>query len=276
MKLSTIRLPGGATAAVRVDGDVATETGFGDVGDLLARQDWRAVASAATGPTHDLADVEYATLIAKPDKVLCVGLNYRSHILEMGRQLPRYPTLVSKFSGALIGARDDIVLPASSDSVDWEAELALVIGRKGRHIAESDAAGHLAGFTVMNDVTARDWQYRTAQWLQGKTFESTTPVGPFLVTPDDDGVDPTGLDIECEVDGELVQKSNTHDLVFGPAALVAYVSSIVTLLPGDIISTGTPGGIGHAQRPARYLSTGTHLVTRIAGVGEASNTCRSE
>jgi acylpyruvate hydrolase len=276
MKLSTIRLASGGTAAVRIDGEVATEIGFGDVGELLTQPDWHDRAARATGSTHNAAYLDYATLIPKPDKVLCVGLNYRSHILEMGRQLPQYPTLVNKFSAALIGAHDDILLPASSDSMDWEAELAVVIGRPGRHITEREAADHIAGYTVLNDVTARDWQYRTAQWLQGKTFESTSPVGPSLVTFDDDAIDPAGMDIECEVDGELVQKSNTHDLVFGPAALVAYVSSIITVLPGDIISTGTPGGIGHARRPARYLTKGTVRVTRIAGLGETSNTCRSE
>jgi acylpyruvate hydrolase len=276
MRLSTIRLAAGGTAAVRVDGEVGTEIGFCDVGELLARPDWRTVAAEAAGARHDLADADYATLISKPDKVLCVGLNYRSHILEMGRQLPRYPTLVNKFAGALIGAHDDIVLPAASDSVDWEAELAVVVGQPGRHLTEATAAECIAGYTVTNDVTVRDWQYRSAQWLQGKTFESTTPVGPVLVTSDDSDIDPTGMDIECEVDGELVQKSNTHDLVFGPAALVAYVSTILTVLPGDIISTGTPSGIGHAHRPARYLTAGTVLVTRISGLGEARNSCRPE
>jgi acylpyruvate hydrolase len=276
MRLSTIRLPGGGTAAVRVDDDVAIEIGFEDVGVLLASVEWRTIAASAEGPVHDVADLDYATLISKPDKVLCVGLNYRSHILEMGRQLPQYPTFVNKFAGALIGAHDDIVLPASSDSVDWEAELAVVVGKRGRHIAESDAADYIAGYTVTNDVTARDWQYRTAQWIQGKTFESTTPVGPWLVTLDDGAIDPLGMDIECELDGELVQKSNTHDLVFGPAALVAYVSSILPVLPGDIIATGTPGGIGHARRPTMYLTDGAVVVTRIAGLGETSNTCRNE
>jgi acylpyruvate hydrolase len=276
VKLSTIRLISGGTAAVRIDDDVATEIGYRDVGELLAQPEWRGIAADAEGATHDVEYLDYASLVTRPDKVVCVGLNYRSHMLELGRQLPQHPTLGSKFSGALIGAHDDIVLASASSSFDWEAELAVVVGKAGRHISEKNAPHHIAGFTVFNDVTARDWQYRSAQWLQGKSFDSTTPVGPALVTLDDDAIDLAGMDIECEVDGELVQKSNTDQLVFSPAALVAYISTLATVQPGDIIATGTPGGIGHARKPAVYLTEGTVLVTRIAGLGEARNTCRSE
>jgi acylpyruvate hydrolase len=125
--------------------------------------------------------LDYAPLVARPDKILCVGLNYRNHILEMGRELPDYPTLFAKYTSSLIGANDDIVLPAVSEMVDWEAELAVVIGSRARHVTESDAAGVIAGYSVLNDVSARDYQYRTMQWLQGKTFEHSTPVGPWLV-----------------------------------------------------------------------------------------------
>jgi acylpyruvate hydrolase len=214
-------------------------------------------------------------VVTKPEKIVCVGLNYRAHILEMGRELPRHPALFAKYSRALVGARDEVVLPAVSVQMDWEAELALIIGAEARHADAAGAEAAIAGYTVLNDVTARDWQYRSPQWLQGKTFEATTPIGPWLVTADDPAA-AGGLDLACEVDGELVQKANTADLVFSPADLVAYVSQIITLVPGDVIATGTPGGVGHARTPARYLKDGSVLVTRIEGVGECRNVCVSE
>jgi acylpyruvate hydrolase len=160
--------------------------------------------------------------------------------------------------------------------MDWEAELAVIIGAETRNADTEQGAAAIAGYTVLNDVTARDWQYRTPQWLQGKTFEATTPIGPWLVTADDPAVTGARLDLACELDGELMQKANTADLVFRPAALVAYLSTIITLAPGDVIATGTPGGVGHARTPARYLGDGTVLVTRIEGIGECRNVCVRE
>jgi acylpyruvate hydrolase len=201
-----------------------------------------------------------------------VGLNYRSHILEMGRELPRHPTLFTKYPEALVGAHDDIVLPPESTQVDWEAELAVVIGADVRRARGAGAETAIAGFAVLNDVTMRDWQYRTAMWDQGKTWESTAPFGPYLVTPDElpGGVRPA-LELRGLVNGEVVQQANTGDLVFDPVALVEYVSTILTLRPGDVIATGTPGGVGHARRPARYLAAGDLLVTEVAGLGRAQN-----
>jgi acylpyruvate hydrolase len=207
----------------------------------------------------------------------------------MGRDLPEYPTLFAKYARALVGAYDEVVLPSSSTKMDWEAELGVVIGAEVRHATPADARAAIAGYTVVNDVTARDWQYRTPQWLQGKTFEASTPIGPWLVTTDDPAVaEPgstsgdqksavrLGLALECEVDGDIVQKADTSDLVFAPEELVAYVSQIVTLAPGDVIATGTPGGVGHARKPPRYLRDGSVLITRVEGVGECRNVCRTE
>jgi acylpyruvate hydrolase len=272
MRLATIRTAGG-TRAVRVDADRAVENGHADVGALLAEPDWRAVAEAADGPAHDRAGLDLAPVVPRPGKIICVGVNYAAHIAEMGRETPRYPTLFAKFPEALVGAHDDVVLPAASQAVDWEAELAVIIGRTVRHADEATAEAAIAGYTVLNDVTARDWQNRTLQWLQGKTFEATTPIGPELVTPDEAG---SGLDIACAVDGETVQSANTADLVFGPVATVAYVSTILTLRPGDVLALGTPGGVGHARTPPRYLSPGAVLSTTIAGLGECRNTCVEE
>ncbi len=273
MKLATIR-DGGRTLAVRIDGDEAVELGAADVGEVLRRDDWPSLAPSAGGDRRPVEGLDYAPLVARPDKILCVGLNYRNHILEMGGELPEYPTLFAKYTSSLIGANDDIVLPAVSEMVDWEAELAVVIGKRARHVAESDAAGVIAGYSVLNDVSVRDYQSRTMQWLQGKTFEHSTPVGPRLVTRDESpGPD---REITCEVAGELMQKADTSDLVFGPEALVSYVSDILTLEPGDIIATGTPGGVGAARDPQRFLQNGETVVTRIAGVGELRNVCRKE
>ena len=270
MRYATVRLAG-STRAVRISDGAAVVLDAADVGELLARDGGLAGAGAETGH-HELAveDLDYAPLLSAPEKILCVGLNYATHITEMGRELPTYPTLFAKYPRALIGANDDIALPPESDAVDWEAELGVVIGAPVRRATPEQARAAIAGYTVVNDITARDWQYRTTQWLQGKNFEATTPVGPWLVTGNDD---PT-FDLSCELDGEVVQHSNTADLVFDPVALVQYVSTLFTLVPGDLIVSGTPGGVGHARKPPRYLQDGSVLTTRIEGVGECRNVCR--
>jgi acylpyruvate hydrolase len=274
MRLATVRVHDG-TRAVRADGDEYVDLGVADVGTLLAEPDWfvRASTSGDDATRYRTVDVELAPLVMAPGKIVCVGLNYRTHILEMGRELPEYPTLFAKFADALVGANDDIALPPESNAMDWEAELVVVIGRAVRRADEEQAAAAIAGFTIMNDVTMRDWQFRTREWLQGKTFEGTTPLGPVLVTPDEltGGVRPA-LAVTCTVDGEIVQQADTGDLVFDPVALVRYVSTIGTLRPGDIIATGTPGGVGHARTPPRYLGVGQTVVTAIDGIGQLTNT----
>jgi len=276
MRLATIRTPAG-TAAVRVDGDHLVETGHADVGALLAQPDWQGLAAAASGARYALDGADFAPLVPHPGKVVCVGLNYRNHILEMGRELPVHPTLFTKYAEALIGAHDDIALAPESDAVDWEAELAVVIGTTVRRARGVNAEAAIAGFAVLNDVTMRDWQYRTPMWDQGKTWEGTTPLGPFLVTPDElpGGVRPA-LDLAGYVDGEQVQHANTADLVFDPVHLVEYVSTIVTLKPGDVIASGTPGGVGHARKPPRYLADGSVLVTEIELLGRTENRAVAE
>ncbi len=273
MRLATIRTATGHRA-VRVDADTAVETGDADVRALLEHPDWRERATAAAGPSHPLDGVDWAPLVPSPEKIICVGLNYRDHVLEMGNELPAFPTVFAKFAPSLVGAHDDIVLPSVSEKVDWEAELTVVIGTPVRHADEAAARAAIAGYTVMNDVSVRDWQQRTTQFLQGKMFEHATPLGPWLVTPDElpDG----GWAVTTTVDGETVQSSSTDQLVFGAVELVVYLSAILTLNPGDVIATGTPGGVGHARKPPRYLTDGAELVTSVAGVGELRNTCRAE
>jgi acylpyruvate hydrolase len=270
MKLATIRTEAG-TRAVRVEDGRYVELGYADLGRLLAEPDWRR-AAAAEGPERP-ADSPLAPPVPMPGKVVCVGLNYRSHILEMGRDLPEFPTLFAKFTDALIGPHDDIVAAPESEAVDWEAELVVVIGDTVRRADAEQAAAAIAGFTVMNDVTMRDWQFRTREWLQGKTFDSTTPVGPVLVTPDElsGGVAPA-LTITTSVNGEVMQSAETSDLLFTPVALVRYVSTMTTLRPGDMIATGTPAGVGHARSPQVFLKQGDVVVTDVAGIGQLENT----
>ncbi|MFI6407266.1 fumarylacetoacetate hydrolase family protein [Streptomyces sp. NPDC050548] len=270
MRLATIRTPHG-TRAVRIDADGAVECGHADVGVLLAQADWPSVAAAAHGPRHALRGLRYAPVVPRPGKIIAVGLNYRSHIKEMGREMPVYPTLFAKFPEVLIGADDDLVLPAESDAVDWEAELAVVVGATVRHADEQTARRAIAGYSVLNDVSMRDWQFRTKEWLQGKIFEATAPFGPHLVTPDEV---PADAAISSEVDGEVMQASKISDLLFGPAELIAYISTILTLNPGDVIATGTTGGVGHARSPQRYLQPGQTLVTTIEGIGRTVTAVR--
>jgi acylpyruvate hydrolase len=272
MRLATIRRPEG-TRAVRVDAEAAVDLGASDLVEVLRRPDWRSTAAAAEGAAYPLVGLDYAPVVLAPEKVLCVGLNYRQHILEMGRELPAYPTLFAKYPRALVGAYDDIELPDGAEAVDWEAELAVVVGDTLRHADRSAAGRAIAGYTVLNDVTCRDWQYRTTQWLQGKTFEGTTPIGPWLVT-DDAELERPSYEMSCAVDGTVMQLAKTGDLVFDPWDLLAYLSTIITLVPGDVIATGTPGGVGHARKPPRYLRDGDVMVTQIGGVGECRNICR--
>jgi acylpyruvate hydrolase len=271
MRFATIRTPDGTTAA-RLDGDVLVPLAATDVGALLADGGGPAAAERAGAAPVPASGARFATLIPRPSKVLCVGLNYRSHILETGRDLPEYPTLFAKFAQTLLGAHDDLVLPSVSDRVDWEVELGVVIGRPIYRATRDEAAAAIAGYTVTNDVSMRDWQRRTLQWLQGKMFERSTPVGPYLVTGDEVG-DAADLEVRCEVDGAVMQQSRTSDLLFGPAEIAAYASQAITLLPGDLLLTGTPGGVGDARKPPVYLQPGQALRTVVEGLGECVNRC---
>jgi 2-keto-4-pentenoate hydratase/2-oxohepta-3-ene-1,7-dioic acid hydratase in catechol pathway len=276
MKLATARIQG-STRAVRVEGDSLIDLGHADLGELLARPDWKNHAATSRGSSYPIEGTEFATLVTRPSKVVCVGLNYRTHITEMGRDLPEHPTLFSKFSDTLIGATDDIMRPAETEAFDWEVELAVVIGTTVRRASTKQAEEAIAGFSVLNDITCRDWQFRTREWLQGKNWDSSTPVGPYLVTPDDlpGGVRPK-LDVSLSVNGTVMQSDNTSDLLFDPVYLVEYISTMIRLNPGDIIATGTPGGVGHARKPEVYLHGGEFVVAEIAGIGALANHVKAD
>ncbi len=275
MRFATIRTPEGTTAA-RLDGNLLIPLAASDVGELLAAgADGTAVPERPGDNPVPAGVASYAPVVPRPSKIICVGLNYREHILETGRELPEYPTLFAKFADTLMGARDELRLPALSDRIDWEVELAVIIGRPVYRASRDEAAAAIAGYAVSNDVSVRDWQRRTVQWLQGKAFQHTTPVGPFLVTGDEVG-DAADLDIRCEVDGAVMQQSRTSDLLFKPADIAAYASQVITLQPGDLLLTGTPGGVGNARKPPVYLQPGQTMHSAIEGLGECVNRCAPE
>ena len=224
----------------------------------------------ATGPSFDLASVKLLAPIPRPPKFICVGLNYRDHAAESKSEIPSVPTIFSKFSNVVIGPGDPIVLPKASSKPDYEAEFAFVVGRGGRHIPAARALEHVLGYTIVNDVSARDIQRATTQWLMGKTFDTFAPMGPWIVTKDE-VADPHALDISLEIGGEVLQKSNTRELVFRVPELIEFISTVVTLEPGDIVATGTPAGVGFARKPPRWLRPGDEVIVKIAQIGELRN-----
>ena len=217
-----------------------------------------------------LGSVTLLAPIARPPKFICIGLNYRDHAIESGMPIPEIPVVFSKFSNAVIGPGAPIVLPKNSTKPDYEAELAFVIGKPGRHIPADKWTEHVAAYTIVNDVSARDVQLATSQWLMGKTFDTFAPMGPYLVTADEIE-DPHSLNIGTTINGEVLQNSNTRELIFRIPELVAYLSSVFTFESGDIVSTGTPPGVGMARKPPRFLRPGDDVVVHIEGLGELRN-----
>jgi acylpyruvate hydrolase len=217
-----------------------------------------------------IGDVRLLPVVPRPAKVFCVGLNYRDHVTETKRDIPDYPVLFGKFATSLIGPHDDIVLPPESTQVDYEGELVVVIGRTGRRIAETDAIDHVLGYTVANDVTMRDYQYKTHQWMQGKAWDASTPIGPYLVPPEDVDIDHAG--IRTVLNGEKMQESGLSQLMFTIPKLIATLSTFTALAPGDLILTGTPGGVGFRRDPQVFLRDGDEITVEVDGVGIIRNT----
>jgi acylpyruvate hydrolase len=240
--------------------------------DVLTRaQDPEALRGlAARGAATPVGQVSFLPVVQRPAKIICLGHNYRHHVMEMGGAMPEYPVLFGRFAHTLIGHRQPIVLPTVSQMVDYEAELAIVIGRRGRAIAQARAFDHIAGYTCFNDVSVRDYQRRTVQWMQGKNFDGTGPLGPALVTLDEIG-DPSALPIRLRLNGQVMQESNTSDFIFSVPRIIEYVSEILTLEEGDVIATGTPSGVGAARKPPVFLRPGDRVEVEIGGVGLLEN-----
>jgi 2-keto-4-pentenoate hydratase/2-oxohepta-3-ene-1,7-dioic acid hydratase in catechol pathway len=222
--------------------------------------------------THPADQVKFHAPVVDPRKIVCIGLNYRDHAAETGAQIPREPILFSKYPTALIGHGETIVLPAVSTEVDFEAELVIVVGKKGRHLSAAGALAHVAGYAVGHDVSARDWQLKKdgKQWMVGKTFDTFAPVGPELVTADE-VPDPHALPIRLRLNGATMQDSSTKQLIFGVGEVLAYLSQVFTLEPGDLIFTGTPPGVGVARKPPLYMKGGDVVEVEIEGLGLLRN-----
>jgi acylpyruvate hydrolase len=205
-----------------------------------------------------------------PGKVICLGLNYRDHATEAGMAIPEYPVLFHKLAGSLIGHNQPIIIPRISSKIDFEGELAIIIGRRGKYIAEDEALSYIAGYTVANDVSARDMQFRTSQWTTGKMLDTFGPLGPALVTRDE-VPDPNALHITTTLNGQVMQDGNTADMIFRVPFIVSYISEIVTIEPGDVILTGTPAGIGNTRKPPVFMKPGDTISVEIEHLGILTN-----
>jgi len=278
MRLVTFQRQGHIEPGVLADGKIVglRGAGFDDLlgvigggaGALDRVRAW--AADAPGGAAFDAADARLLAPVPRPPKIVCIGLNYRDHAAESKQVIPDVPTVFAKFPTAATGHGCPIVLPKFSSKPDYEAELAVVIGRGGRYIPESRWREHVFGYTAFNDVSARDFQMATSQWMIGKTFDTFAPFGPAIVTADEIE-DPQALDISLLLNGEVMQRSNTREMIFRIPRLIAHLSSVFTLEPGDIIATGTPAGVGFARKPPRWLAPGDEVTVRIEGIGDLVN-----
>jgi 2-keto-4-pentenoate hydratase/2-oxohepta-3-ene-1,7-dioic acid hydratase in catechol pathway len=219
----------------------------------------------------DETRLTYGPCVANPGKIICIGLNYRRHVEESGMAIPLLPVLFSKFSNTIAAPGEQIVLPANAVEYDYEAELGVVMGKKAKNVSEQDALRYVLGYCNIDDLSARDLQMRTSQWLLGKTLDQFSPIGPYLVTADE-VINPQTLDIRCWVNGALRQNSNTADMIFSVAYLVSYISQYMTLEPGDVISTGTPEGVILGMKEKKWLMPGDEVTIEIEGLGRLTNT----
>jgi acylpyruvate hydrolase len=247
----------------------ADPTAFLETGDIAIHAAKEVIqyisTSSGSSGVYKKEEIKLGPPLIRPNKIICVGLNYKDHIQEMKRDFPEFPVIFAKFATAIAGPYDEFPLSSKlTQKLDYEAELAFIIGKKGKNITQADALDYVAGYTVVNDITARDMQKRTIQWLQGKTLDKSLPMGPYMVTKDEIR-DPHSLDISLTVNGEIRQKSNTEQLLFNVNYLIEFLSGIVTLEPGDVVCTGTPGGVGEAQN--RFLKDGDVVRVEISGIG---------
>ncbi len=221
------------------------------------------------------SEVRLGVPLVRPSKIVCVGLNYAKHAAESGMEVPQEPVLFFKATSALVGPNDDIIIPKGSEKTDWEVELAIVIGAKASYVKETDALDHVAGYVLHNDVSERAFQLeRSGQWVKGKSCDSFAPVGPFIATKDEIA-DPNNLDLWLKLNGEMMQDSNTSDFIFNIQQVVSHISQFMTLLPGDIISTGTPFGVGLGLTPPKYLKAGDVVELGIEGLGVSKQLCKN-
>lgn len=283
MRFVTFQRNGASEAGVLMNTNVIglKSAGFASMLDVIAGgQPARArieeyVLKPPASEVAQLASVKLLAPIPRPPKIICVGLNYRDHAIESNMEIPKVPTIFSKYATSVIGPGDTIRLPRVSTKPDYEAEFAVIIGKGGRYIPSASWRDHVFGYTNLNDVSARDYQMATSQWVIGKTFDTFAPMGPAIVTADEIA-DPHNLDISLTINGETLQHSNTKNLIFRIPDLIEYLSSVFTFESGDVISTGTPSGVGFARKPPRWLVAGDDVVVRVEGLGELRNPVSNE
>jgi 2-keto-4-pentenoate hydratase/2-oxohepta-3-ene-1,7-dioic acid hydratase in catechol pathway len=274
---------GGGTALGAVEGASVVDLAAGDASvprDLAAliaagptglASVKAAAAKAPAAAKLALSSVKAALPIARPPKLICVGLNYALHAKEGGHPIPTYPSFFLRVPTSLTAPGAPVIRPKCSIQLDYECELTIVIGKGGRHIPESKALDHVFGYTLFNDVSVRDFQRKTTQWTPGKNFDSTGPLGPWVVTSDELPPGASGLRIQTRVNGEVMQDSNTSDMIFSTANIIATLSEFMTLEPGDVIATGTPSGVAHARKPPAWMKAGDTVEVELEGIGVLSN-----
>ena len=240
-----------------------------DISETFFREGWLEKVAQVKNPGRKI-EVRIASPIHRPSKIICLGKNYAEHAKEGGFENPEKPLIFCKTPNALSGPYDPIILPRSSGQVDWEVELAVIIGKEGKRINKTDAFDYVAGFTVMNDVSGREAQFSDSQWFRGKSFDSFAPAGPFIVTPDEID-DVNNLRLTAKVDGEIMHDGNTRDMIFDIRDIIENISEDITLIPGDIISTGTPAGVGIFRDPPVVLKPGNVVECRIEKIGAIIN-----
>ena len=274
MRLARVTRNGKIGLAAR-SGNAVTMAFGADLADLdahiAAGTLAEAGAKAAAGEAVDEATLNFLPPITKPSKIICLGLNYRDHAEESGLGIPEFPVLFARFPSSLTGHGAPVILPKVSSQLDWEAELVVVLSKGGKNIGEADALNHVAGYSVFNDASIRDYQLRTPQWTAGKNFDDTGAFGPYLVTPEELPAGAAGLKIECRVNGQIMQSSNTGNLIFTVANTIHRLSTFMTLEAGDMLVMGTPGGVGVARDPQVWMKAGDVCEVEIEGVGLLSN-----
>jgi len=284
MRFLSYRTAEGQSRFAATDGQSAfplvTAGGPQSLADFLA-QPRSIVASAVQAAMQrpalaPLSDVDFLPVIERPGKIVCLGLNYAEHAREGGHSVPDYPALFLRVTSSIIGHGQAILRPHISELLDYEAELAVVIGRRGRYIKAADALDHVLGYTAFNDASVRDYQRRSGQWTAGKNFDATGVLGPFLVTPDELPAGAANLHIECRLNGKVMQSSTTADMIFDVPRTIEILSEIMTLEPGDVIATGTPPGVGHARKPPVWMRDGDICEIEIEGIGVLRNPVRDE
>ena len=262
-----------------IRGRLGSDPGFpGDLDSLIRDEliDWSNTEFFSDQQTFALGSIQFRPPFMRSEKIVCVGLNYRDHTAETHYVQPDYPTLFTRFTSSLVAHEASIIRPRASQALDFEGELVAVVGRGGRHIPRADALEHVAGYSIFNDASIRDYQHRTPQWTVGKNFDGTGAFGPVFVTADELPPGARGLRLQTRLNDEVVQRSNTENFIFDVATLVATISEVMTLSPGDLIVTGTPAGIGHSRTPKLYMKPGDTVEVEIEGIGTLRNIIADE